>query len=226
MKRSEINRIIRDMETLLSRRRCALPSWASWSPDQWAALGPEGDEIRENHLGWDVTDFGLGRFFENGLALFTLRNGNHARKEKYPKPYAEKYLMMYPGQMMSTHYHWYKMEDIINRGGNDLFIRVWNGAEDRSKLDTPVSVSRDGVRLTVSAGEEILLRPGQSLTITPYLYHSFRVPREGKNVLIGEVSMCNDDDHDNCFFEPVGRFPEIEEDEPAFRLLCTEYPVR
>lgn len=44
------------------------------------------------------------------------------------------------------------------------------------------------------------------------------------DVLIGEVSMCNDDNTDNCFNPPVGRFPEIEEDEEPYRLLCNEYP--
>ena len=35
----------------------------------------------------------------------------------------------------------------------------------------------------------------------------------------------NDDNTDNRFYEPLGRFPEIEEDEPPYRLLCTEYPA-
>jgi D-lyxose ketol-isomerase len=43
-------------------------------------------------------------------------------------------------------------------------------------------------------------------------------------VLIGEVSMCNDDNTDNRFLNPLGRFPTIEEDEPPYRLLCNEYP--
>ena len=46
----------------------------------------------------------------------------------------------------------------------------------------------------------------------------------GDKVLVGEVSMCNDDNCDNRFYEPLGRFPTIEEDEPPYRLLCTEYP--
>jgi D-lyxose ketol-isomerase len=37
--------------------------------------------------------------------------------------------------------------------------------------------------------------------------------------------MCNDDNTDNFFLEELGRFPAIEEDEPAYRLLCTEYPA-
>ena len=45
------------------------------------------------------------------------------------------------------------------------------------------------------------------------------------NVLIGEVSQCNDDNTDNRFYEKIGRFPEIEEDEAPYRLLCNEYPA-
>lgn len=43
-------------------------------------------------------------------------------------------------------------------------------------------------------------------------------------MLLGEVSMCNDDNADNRFYASVGRFPTIEEDEPPYRLLCNEYP--
>ena len=43
--------------------------------------------------------------------------------------------------------------------------------------------------------------------------------------LIGEVSMVNDDTNDNRFYEPQGRFPTIEEDEPPLYLLCHEYPA-
>ena len=42
--------------------------------------------------------------------------------------------------------------------------------------------------------------------------------------MIGEVSMCNDDETDNRYYEKMGRFPEIEEDEAPLRYLCTEYP--
>ena len=43
-------------------------------------------------------------------------------------------------------------------------------------------------------------------------------------MLLGEVSQCNDDNNDNRFEPPVGRFPTIEEDEAPYRLLCNEYP--
>jgi D-lyxose ketol-isomerase len=87
-----------------------------------------------------------------------------------------------------------------------------------------VTVSCDGVLKTVQAGGKILLHPGESITITPYLYHNFITNTSGGPVLLGEVSMCNDDENDNNFYDKIGRFPEIEEDEEPYRLLCFEYP--
>jgi len=223
MKRSKINQVIKDMENLIKEYRFAMPPFAAWTPADWEQAGHEYDEIRDNKLGWDITDFGLGRFDEVGLSLFTIRNGNPNNK-KYRKPYAEKLLMLYEGQTAPLHYHWSKMEDIINRGGNDVYITVYNGDPNGEKLDTDVTVHTDGKEFAVPAGQKIRLRPGESITIPPYMYHDFMVPKEGGPALLGEVSMCNDDDNDNRFYEPIGRFPAIEEDEVPYRLLCNEYP--
>jgi D-lyxose ketol-isomerase len=55
------------------------------------------------------------------------------------------------------------------------------------------------------------------------MYHRFYgEPGKGK-VLVGEVSKVNDDTTDNCFYENVGRFPEIEEDEEPLHLLGSDY---
>ena len=43
-------------------------------------------------LGWDITDYGLGDFDKVGFSLITIRNGNRAMQDKYPKVYAEKLL--------------------------------------------------------------------------------------------------------------------------------------
>lgn len=223
MKRSKINKIIRDMEALTREQGFSLPEFASWDVEAWKNLDKEYEEIVENQLGWDITDFGQGDYDNVGFALFTLRNGNVKKSDKYPKSYAEKLLMMYEGQSAAMHYHWNKMEDIINRGGNDLYIKVYNGNEAKERLDTDVEVHTDGRCYMVKAGTSVLLKPGQSITIYPYMYHEFLVPKTGGSVLIGEVSMCNDDDNDNCFYEPAGRFPEVEEDEKPYRLLCNEY---
>ena len=42
------------------------------APREWWH-SPDG---RDNMLGWDITDYGLGRFDEVGFSLITLRNGN------------------------------------------------------------------------------------------------------------------------------------------------------
>lgn len=225
MKRSRINQVIKDMESLIKAHGFEMPPFAYWTPEDWHNTGHEYDEIRDNKLGWDITDFGLGRFDEIGFSLFTIRNGNLKMPEKYKKTYAEKLLMLYEGQTAAMHFHVSKMEDIINRGGNDVYITVYNGTPDEKMLDTDVVVCSDGKTESVPAGTKVCLHPGQSITITPYMYHDFIVPETGGPVLLGEVSMCNDDDNDNFFYnKEIGRFPEIEEDEEAYRLLCNEYP--
>jgi D-lyxose ketol-isomerase len=222
MKRSEINAVIKRFEKLLEEHRFELPPFCKWTPEEWQTKGHEYDEIRDNMLGWDVTDYGMGDFGHLGLALITIRNGN-VHNPKYTKTYAEKIIMCDSGQVSPMHFHWHKMEDIINRGGNDIHFTLYNATEDEQLADTPVKIFSDGRCYTVPAGETVVLKPGQSLSLYPYYYHEFIIP-EGGPVLIGEVSMCNDDNTDNRFLNPLGRFPTIEEDEPPYRLLCNEYP--
>ena len=222
MKRSEINAVIKRFEKLLEEHRFELPPFCKWTPEEWQTKGHEYDEIRDNMLGWDVTDYGMGDFGHLGLALITIRNGN-VHNPKYTKTYAEKIIMCDSGQVSPMHFHWHKMEDIINRGGNDIHFTLYNATEDEQLADTPVKIFSDGRCYTVPAGETVVLKPGQSLSLYPYYYHELVIP-EGGPVLIGEVSMCNDDNTDNRFLNPLGRFPTIEEDEPPYRLLCNEYP--
>ncbi len=224
MKRSEINKVIKEFEGLLAEYKFALPPFCHFTPKEWEEKGHEYDEIRDNALGWDVTDYGEGDYNKKGLALITIRNGN-VHNDKYTKVYAEKIMMIKEGQVSPNHFHWNKMEDIINRGGADVVFRLWNANRENEGelLDTPVEIFSDGRSYSVPAGSEIVLKPGQSLTLYPYYYHEFVV--RGGVALVGEVSMTNDDNTDNRFYEPLGRFPTIEEDEPAYRLLCTEYPA-
>ena len=223
MKRSEINAIIKEFEALLAEHKFELPPYLSFTPEEWAEKGHEYDEIRDNALGWDVTDYGEGKYDTLGLALITIRNGN-THNPKYTKTYAEKIMMVREGQISPNHFHWNKMEDIINRGGGDLVFRLWNATPDEGLADTDVEICSDGRRYMVPAGTEIVLKPGESLSLYPYYYHEFTVRPGSGTALVGEVSMCNDDNTDNRFYEPLGRFPTIEEDEPPYRLLCNEYP--
>lgn len=224
MKRSQINNAIKQMEAMVKAHGFELPPFCRWTPQDWADKGHEYDEIRDNMLGWDVTDYGGGRFEELGFSLITLRNGNLNMNKKYPKTYAEKLLYLEESQYSPMHFHWSKMEDIINRGGGSVLIRVYNSTPDEKFAGTDVKVCCDGYERMVPAGSQVRLEPGDSITIFPYMYHDFTVEKGTGPVLLGEVSMCNDDKNDNRFYESLGRFSTVEEDEPAYRLLCNEYP--
>lgn len=224
MKRSHVNAVLKKFESLINEYKFALPPFLGWTPEEWATKGHEYNEIRDNMLGWDVTDYGMNKYEELGIALITVRNGN-ANNAKYTKTYAEKLIMIEEGQVSPMHFHWNKMEDIINRGGGNLIFRLYNASKDEKLDTTDVEINQDGRKYMVPAGSDIVLKPGESLTLYPYYYHEFVVQPGTGAVLLGEVSMCNDDNTDNRFLEPLGRFPKIEEDEPPYRLLCTEYPA-
>ena len=70
-----------------------------------------------------------------------------------------------------------------------------------------------------------MLQPGESRTLPQGLYHRFWGQKGHGPVLVMEVSMCNDDNTDNNFYDKVGRFPAIEEDEAPLYYLCNEYPA-
>lgn len=223
MRRSEVNAILADAEHFVRERGFPLPPFGAWTPERWAATGPEAREIAERGLGWDVTDFGLGDFRLRGLVLFTLRNGDPAGLAAgRGKLYAEKLLVVRAGQVTPWHFHWSKTEDIINRGGGRLELRLRNSAPDGTPSDEPVTASVDGVARTLEPGGTVILEPGESVTLLPGLYHDFR--GLDSTVLVGEVSTVNDDANDNRFLEPAGRFPEVEEDAAPTRLLTIDYP--
>ena len=221
MKRSEINQIMRDIIAFIHECRFAIPPFVTWDYEEWKTKNKEYQEIKDNMLGWDITDFGSGNFLKTGLVMITLRNGN-MKNLLYKKSYAEKILVSEIGQVTPYHFHWNKMEDIINRGGGNLVIKCYKSDEEGNMTNDPVTVFCDGRTYPVTGGERIVLKPGQSITLPTGQYHSFWA-KDGK-VLIGEVSKVNDDNADNRFYEPVGRFPEIIEDEPILYPLFSEYP--
>ena len=226
MKRSDINKALKEMEAFINEYKFALPPFCHFTPEEWQTKGSDYDEVRDNMLGWDITDYGLGDFEKTGFSLITIRNGNLAMKKKYAKTYAEKLLYLRQDQYAPLHFHWKKMEDIINRGGGNILIRVYNSTPDE-QLDkiNDVRVHMDGRELMVPAGTQVRLTPGESIAIVPFMYHDFTVENGTSPVLLGEVSECNDDNTDNRFLESIGRFPKIDEDEPPYRLLCNEYPI-
>ena len=157
MKRSEINRALREMEEFCRRERCYLPPFCSFTPEEWREKGHEYDEVRDCALGWDITDYGLGDFERVGFSLITIRNGCRERSGEYPKVYAEKLLYLREGQYSPNHFHWVKTEDIINRGGGNVLIRVSNALPDEEiDRESDVTVRCDGRRFTVPAGTQTI----------------------------------------------------------------------
>ncbi len=220
MKRSEINARIRDAEVFFAAMNFRLPPWAARNPDDWRARGESDAEIVGNMLGWDLTDFGSGDFARRGLFLFTMRNGA-ARRDA--KPYAEKIMIVGEEQETPLHFHWSKMEDIINRGGGNLVLQLFGSTSDEGLSPEAVQVRVDGITRRVEAGGQVVLLPGESICLAPGLYHRFFGEKGAGRILVGEVSAVNDDNSDNRFFESVGRFPDIEEDEAPYRLLVSDY---
>jgi D-lyxose ketol-isomerase len=223
MKRSQINALIDEAITLFGRYQIRLPPFAYWSPADWAQKGPECDEIRKCKLGWDITDFGSGEFEKIGLVVFTIRNGHHKLAPYNKKSYAEKILIIRENQHIPLHHHILKSEDIICKCGGNIMIQVYNRASGGGLADSDVQVSLDGVSYRVRAGHTFRLKPGDSITLTPFVYHEFWAEGGTGTSVVGEVSSVNDDDTDNSFYSKVGRFPTVEEDAPVRHKLCMEY---
>ena len=223
MKRSKINTIIIEAKDFCKKHNFNLPPFAFWSVQDWKNKDKEKvNEIITHSLGWDITDFGLGDFKKTGICIFTIRNGSPDNlKSGKGKLYAEKVFFLYENQEVPLHYHWIKVEDIINRAGGDIGVRLYNSTKDDDLDNTNIITSIDGEKVDIEAGKELFLKSGESITLMPRVYHRFWCP--GERVLVGEVSLVNDDNNDNMFYKPVGRFPKIEEDEEPIHLLCNEY---
>jgi D-lyxose ketol-isomerase len=225
MKRSRINEIMASAEDLIRHHGFVLPPFANWSPAEFKAKRNVASRVIESRCGWDITDYGEGRFDEMGLFLFTLRNGSlDDLKRGGGMCYAEKLLISRRDQLSPMHTHIIKAEDIINRGGATLVVELFGSDEKGNFADDKGGVVRcDGIMRNYAPGEKLLLAPGESVTLMPGDWHAFW--GEGGDVLIGEVSTVNDDVTDNIFREPIGRFATIEEDVAPTHLLVSDYPA-
>ena len=198
MKRSELNEIIREGEKFIASFGFKLPEFANWSLEDWRRNKHRAGEVLRARLGWDITDFGRGDFENLGLLLFTVRNGNADNlKTGKGMVYAEKIMISRENQVTPFHSHRVKTEDIIVRGGAPLEVRLYNVKPEGGIDDRrPVVVRMDGIEREVAAGGDCL---------------------------VGEVSTVNDDETDNYFLDMVSRFPDVEEDEPPYRLIVPDY---
>ncbi len=88
MKRSEINQYIKEAKAIFEQYKFTLPPWAHFSPDEWSRKGAEFNEVRENMLGWDVTDFSRGEYEKVGRfpAIEEDELPLHLLCNEYPQP--------------------------------------------------------------------------------------------------------------------------------------------
>ena len=231
LKRSTINQSIEIARRVFAAAGLHLPAFATWSVEEWDRCGREADEIRDCMLGWDVTDFGSGDFANIGRTLFTLRNGRH-NDSRYPKTYAEKFILDPEGQRAPAHFHRSKREDIINRGNGLIVLELTASDPEGNPAGGTLQLAVDGVARTIRSGSRVALKPGESICLPPRTIHQFW--GEGGDGMVidgvkygvsGELSSVCDDRSDNVFIHGGNRFPELDEDEPRRYYLCQEYPA-
>ncbi|HXI69189.1 MAG TPA: D-lyxose/D-mannose family sugar isomerase [Verrucomicrobiae bacterium] len=162
---------------------------------------------------WDVTDFGLGDWRRFGLVLVNLAE---------EPEYCEKLMYAQKGMTTPAHCHQKKKEDIICRWGR-LAVRVWAGPPDKSPPEQFI-LAVNHEFLQVQSNQVVALEAGSRVTLVPGIYHEFYPLSD--ECIIGEVSTANDDLHDNYFANgDVGRYPGVEEDEPAIVRLLGDKPA-
>ena len=223
MRRSDINTIMAQADDMIRKHGFTLPPFAYWTPETFKANAANASHVIKARCGWDITDYGGGDFDKMGLFLFTLRNGLLGDLQRGGGMcYAEKLLISRQDQLSPMHTHVIKAEDIINRGGATLVVELY-GSDDAGNFaeDRGGQVMCDGILRDYAPGEKLAFAPGESVTLRPGDWHAFW--GEGGNVLIGEVSTVNDDETDNIFRDPIGRFAHVEEDAAPTHLLVSDY---
>ena len=160
---------------------------------------------------WDVTDFGMRNFSSTGLVLVNLAE---------EPEYCEKVMYATKNQLTPSHMHKKKKEDIICRAGI-LAVQVWEQDPYGASSQNAMEVRVNGVSALMPSGQTISLQPGERITIEPGMWHAFS-PATAE-CIISEVSTANDDLNDNFFSNPaIGRFSEINEDEPPIVNLVSD----
>lgn len=212
--------------SFLNSRKHPLPTQALWSLEDWYKNRDNVEELYKRGIGWDLTDFGSGKYESIGLLCYTLSNGIIAPDgQPVDQSYSNKLLIVEENQVTPMHHHRSKMEDIINLGGGNLQIKIYNvGNNDTLDEDSPVKIFHNEMWLAFQPGTTFTLEPGERVRLDPIHFHEFwGQPNQGK-ILLEEVSSVNDDRTDNVFIDKFGRFPEIIEDTKPEYLLCTELP--
>jgi len=211
MKRSFIEARIDKMLGVCERHGVRLPPFARWSDAEFRADPAAAQRIAERGLGWNIVEFQPGAFATDGLSVFTLRMGDWRQLGNgRGRLYAEKAMLSDDGQRTPFHYHIVKTEDIVNRGGARFVVELFKVDRSGQPTKDRFRVLKDVVKLDLGPGDRVRLEPGESVTLEPFVAHSFWA--EGGETLTGEVSLANDDLTDNHFLPPLLRPEPIAED--------------
>ncbi len=222
MLRSFIDRRVEAMLEFCERCGFKLPPFALWSVEDFRAAPDAAKRIAESGLGWNIVEFKRGAFAAEGLSVFTLRMGDWRElKRGAGRLYSEKALYAENGQRTPHHYHIVKTEDILNRGGARFVVELFKVDRHGRKLGERVHVMKDAAMIEVAAGGRVVLEPGESLVLEPFVAHAFWA--EGGAALAGEVSLANDDATDNYFLPPPEPPAPIEEDAPMRHPTVRDY---
>jgi len=175
MKRARINEIMAEADDMIRHHGFTLPPWAYWTPSEFQANVGRAANVITARCGWDITDYGAGRYDDMGLFLFTLRNGRLADLQGGGGMcYAEKLLISKQDQLSPMHTHVLKAEDIINRGGATLVVELYGSDADGNFDETAGGVVFcDGIKRDFAPGEKLKLAPGESVTLMPGDWHAF-----------------------------------------------------
>ena len=76
MKRSRINDIMGAADEMIRSYGFVLPPFAYWTPDQFSANKAIAGRVIAGRCGWDITDYGQGRFDDLGLFLLPCATAN------------------------------------------------------------------------------------------------------------------------------------------------------
>jgi D-lyxose ketol-isomerase len=168
IKRSEVNRIMREADEFIRSFRYILPPFAYWSPAQFQRSQGRGSSNHRIKSGPGHYRFRPGQISDEGLFLFTVRNGDPANLARGSGVlYAEKAMISRRDQRYPMHRHNVKAEDIVNRGGGTLVIELCGDSQAACDRAKDVSVRTDGVWRTLQAGQKLRLAPGESVTLMP-----------------------------------------------------------
>ena len=130
MKRSEINKVLEDTKALVHKHQITLPPFAYWFPEYWGCKGIECDEIHDCMLGWDITAFGSGEFDKTGLPSLRCATATIRTRSTGTRPTAKNCQSPPKSRSRQCTSIGLRSQDIINRGGDNLMIKLYNSTED------------------------------------------------------------------------------------------------